>query len=152
MTIPATDPIALTQALVRCPSVTPEEAGALSLLESVLAPAGFKCERRIFTEAGTPDVDNLYARLGNSGPNLCFAGHTDVVPPGDLKAWTVPPFGAEIRDGMLYGRGTVDMKGGIACFLAATAAAPEDAQAASSTARSRSSSPATRKAPRSTAP
>jgi succinyl-diaminopimelate desuccinylase len=74
----------------------------------------------VFSEAGTPDVDNLYARIGTAAPHLCFAGHTDVVPPGDAKAWTVPPFSGEIRDGHLYGRGAVDMKGGIAAFLAAT--------------------------------
>ena len=66
-----------------------------------------------------PDVENLYARLGNTGPNLCFAGHTDVVPPGDIDAWTLPPFAAQIRDGVLFGRGAVDMKGEIACFVAA---------------------------------
>jgi succinyl-diaminopimelate desuccinylase len=120
MSIKATDPVALTQALVRCPSVTPAEGGALSFLETVFKPAGFTCHRMTFVEPGTPDVENLYARLGSAGPNLCFAGHTDVVPPGDEKAWTAPPFGAEIRDGSLYGRGAVDMKGGIAAFLAAT--------------------------------
>lgn len=121
MSISATDPVAITQALVRCESVTPAEGGALTLLESLLAPNGFQCVRRPlrFSEPGTPDVENLYARFGNGGPHLCFAGHTDVVPPGDMKAWTVPPFSAEIRDGVLFGRGAVDMKGGIACFLAA---------------------------------
>jgi succinyl-diaminopimelate desuccinylase len=73
----------------------------------------------IFSEPGYADVDNLYARIGSAGPNLCFAGHTDVVPPGDEAAWTVPPFAAEIRDGILYGRGAADMKGAIACYLAA---------------------------------
>lgn len=116
----ANDPVALAQALVRCPSVTPVEGGALSLLEAVLTSAGFTCHRLVMTEPGTPDVDNLYARIGTAAPHLCFAGHTDVVPPGDEKAWTRPPFGGEIHGGMLYGRGAVDMKGGIACFLAAT--------------------------------
>jgi succinyl-diaminopimelate desuccinylase len=115
------DPVALTQSLVRCASVTPEEAGALSLLEEILRPAGFVCHRLVMKEAGTPDVDNLYARFGTAAPHLCFAGHTDVVPPGDERAWTRPPFGGEIHDGLLYGRGAVDMKGGIACFLAAVA-------------------------------
>src|SRR5690606_1385097 len=115
----ATDPVALAQALIRCPSVTPAEAGALSLLEEVLALAGFTVHRVTFSEPGTPDVENLYARTGNAGPNLCFAGHTDVVPPGDEARWTYPPFAAEIRDGVLYGRGAVDMKGAIACFVAA---------------------------------
>lgn len=113
------DPIALTRALIRCPSITPDEAGALTLLERVLKPTGFTCHRLLMQEAGTPDVDNLYARFGTGAPHLCFAGHTDVVPPGDERAWTRSPFGGEIHDGMLYGRGAVDMKGGIACFLAA---------------------------------
>jgi succinyl-diaminopimelate desuccinylase len=103
------DPVALTQSLVRCASVTPEEAGALSLLEEILRPAGFVCHRLVMKEAGTPDVDNLYARFGTAAPHLCFAGHTDVVPPGDERAWTRPPFGGEIHDGLLYGRGAVDM-------------------------------------------
>ena len=115
----ARDPVALTAALIRCPSVTPDEGGALTLLQRVLEPAGFTCHRMTFSEPGTPDVENLYARLGDSGPNLCFAGHTDVVPAGNLAAWTVPPFAAEICDGVLYGRGAVDMKGGVACFVAA---------------------------------
>jgi succinyl-diaminopimelate desuccinylase len=101
--------------------VTPEEGGALTLLADLLSPLGFTCHRMTFTEPGTPDVENLYARLGTASPNLCFAGHTDVVPVGDETAWTRPPFGAEIHDGVLYGRGAVDMKGAIACFVAATA-------------------------------
>lgn len=120
MTLDIKDPVSLAQALIRCPSVTPEEGGALSLLQEILSAAGFTCHRMTFTQDGTPDVENLYARLGSEGPNLCFAGHTDVVPPGHVDAWTVPPFAAEIRDGALYGRGAVDMKGGVACFLAAT--------------------------------
>ena len=115
----ATDPVALAQALIRCESVTPHEAGALALLQAVLEPAGFTCHRLTMREPGTPDVENLYARLGSEGPNLCFAGHTDVVPPGDVNAWTHPPFAAVIEAGELYGRGTVDMKGAIACFAAA---------------------------------
>jgi succinyl-diaminopimelate desuccinylase len=111
--------IELAQALIRCPSVTPLEAGALQLLTRVLAPAGFRCERLTFTEDGTPAVDNLYARIGSGVPHLCFAGHTDVVPPGDERLWSHPPFGGEIADGVLYGRGAADMKGGIACFAAA---------------------------------
>ena len=117
----ATDPVALTQALIRCPSITPVEGGALSLLEQVLRPLGFATERMPFSAAGTSDVDNLYARIGQQGPNLCFAGHTDVVPPGDASGWTKPPFGAEIHGDFLYGRGAVDMKGAIACFIAAVA-------------------------------
>lgn len=119
MTDAVRDPVRLTEALVRCPSVTPEEGGALTLLESVLRPAGFTCHRLTMTEAGTPDVENLYARFGRGQPHLCFAGHTDVVPVGNAQAWTRPPFGAEIHDGIMYGRGTVDMKGAIACFVAA---------------------------------
>jgi len=115
----STDPVTLAQALIRCESVTPKEAGALTLLHDVLESAGFSCHRMTFSAAGTADVENLYARIGAQGPNLCFAGHTDVVPPGDEAAWTVPPFAAEIRDGVLYGRGAVDMKGAIACFIAA---------------------------------
>jgi succinyl-diaminopimelate desuccinylase len=115
----ASDPVALAQALTRCESVTPVEGGALTMLEGVLMPAGFECHRMTFSEPGFADVENLYARLGNTGPNLCFAGHTDVVPPGNLEAWTTPPFAAQIRDGVLYGRGAVDMKGEIACFIAA---------------------------------
>ncbi|HWK33899.1 MAG TPA: M20/M25/M40 family metallo-hydrolase, partial [Hyphomicrobium sp.] len=118
MTIPA-DPVALAQALIRCESVTPAEGGALTLLEGILTAAGFECHRMTFSEPGYADVENLYARLGKTGPNLCFAGHTDVVPPGNLEAWTSPPFAAEIRNGVLYGRGAVDMKGEVACFIAA---------------------------------
>jgi succinyl-diaminopimelate desuccinylase len=115
----AEDPVALTQALIRCPSVTPAEGGALTLLQGVLEAAGFVCHRITFSEPGTPDVDNLYARFGTSSPNLCFAGHTDVVPPGDLSLWSSDPFSAEIRGGDLFGRGAVDMKGAVACFVAA---------------------------------
>jgi succinyl-diaminopimelate desuccinylase len=113
------DPVGLAQALIRCPSVTPVEGGALTLLEGLLAPRGFACHRLRMSAPGTADVDNLYARWGEGPPHLCFAGHTDVVPPGDEAAWQRPPFGAEIADGRLYGRGAVDMKGAIACFLAA---------------------------------
>lgn len=114
-----TDPVALTQALIRCESVTPNEGGALTLLQDVLAPAGFACYRQTFSEQGAADVENLYARLGANQPNLCFAGHTDVVPPGDTSAWTSPPFDPVVRDGKLFGRGAVDMKGGVAAFIAA---------------------------------
>lgn len=112
-------PVQLAQALIRCRSVTPVEGGALTLLESVLKPAGFTCHRLTMTEPGTPDVENLYARLGTGAPHLCFAGHTDVVPVGEESRWSRPPFGAEIADGVLYGRGAADMKGGVACFVAA---------------------------------
>ncbi|MBA8831868.1 succinyl-diaminopimelate desuccinylase [Rhizobium leguminosarum] len=117
----ATDPVANLQTLIRCPSVTPAEGGALSALEAMLAPLGFTVDRVKASEAGTPDIENLYARLGKDGPHLMFAGHTDVVPVGDEAAWTHPPFEAEISKGELFGRGAVDMKGGIACFVAAVA-------------------------------
>lgn len=120
MSLP-TDPAANLAALIRCPSVTPEDAGALGALEAMLAPMGFAIDRPTFSEDGTPDIDNLYARLSGNGPHLMFAGHTDVVPVGDASAWTLPPFSAEIRNGEMYGRGAVDMKGGIACFVAALA-------------------------------
>ncbi|MEE8333025.1 MAG: succinyl-diaminopimelate desuccinylase [Alphaproteobacteria bacterium] len=115
-----TNALELARALIRCPSVTPEDAGALAVLSGALEPLGFTCHRMTFSDADTPDVDNLYARLGDGGSNLCFAGHTDVVPVGDQAGWTVDPFGAEIIDGVLYGRGATDMKGAIACFVEAT--------------------------------
>jgi succinyl-diaminopimelate desuccinylase len=113
------DALEIAQALIRCPSVTPIEGGALTYLERVLQPAGFTCHRLKMTEPGTDDVENLYARLGSGRPHLCFAGHTDVVPVGEEGRWSHPPFGAKVVDGVLYGRGAADMKGGIACFLAA---------------------------------
>jgi succinyl-diaminopimelate desuccinylase len=117
----ATDPVANLQTLIRCPSVTPAEGGALSALEAMLSPLGFAVDKVKATEPGTPDIENLYARLGNDGPHLMFAGHTDVVPVGDEGAWTHPPFAAEIANGEMFGRGAVDMKGGVACFVAAIA-------------------------------
>ncbi len=120
MSLPV-DPAANLATLIRCPSVTPAEAGALSALEAMLDPLGFAVERPVFSEAGTPDVENLYARLAGAGPHLCFAGHTDVVPVGDEAAWTHPPFAATVANGAMFGRGAVDMKGGIACFVAAVA-------------------------------
>ncbi|HUF87370.1 MAG TPA: succinyl-diaminopimelate desuccinylase [Thermohalobaculum sp.] len=111
-----TDPVELTAALVRCPSVTPEEGGAIALLERTLAPLGFAC-----TRIGRGGVENLHARRGRGGPVFAFAGHTDVVPPGDRAAWRFDPFGAEIADGFLWGRGAVDMKSGVAAFVAAVA-------------------------------
>ncbi len=113
------DPLDLSRALIRCPSVTPEDAGALDVLEEALMRLGFACHRLTFSEAGTADVDNLYARVGSGGPNFCFAGHTDVVPAGDRAAWTHDPFAAEVNAGRLYGRGAADMKSAIACFVAA---------------------------------
>jgi succinyl-diaminopimelate desuccinylase len=113
------DPVAITRDLLRCPSVTPAEGGALALLERTLKAAGFTVHRMTFSEPGTYDVENFYARIGTSGPHLMFAGHTDVVPTGDEKAWTHPPFAGEVAGGELFGRGAVDMKGGIACCVAA---------------------------------
>ena len=107
----------LAQSLIRCPSVTPADAGALDVLQAALEARGFDCKRKIFHEDGWDSIDNLYARLGTKGRNFCFAGHTDVVPAGDAAAWTVDPFGGEIKDGRLFGRGAVDMKTNIACFV-----------------------------------
>jgi len=115
------DPSANLARLIQCPSVTPEEGGALTVLAEMLTAIGCRIDRPVFSEDGTPDVENLYARLGEKGPHLMFAGHTDVVPPGDEEAWTHPPFAARISAGRMYGRGAVDMKGGIACFVAALA-------------------------------
>src|SRR5207248_739802 len=112
-------PIALARDLIPCPSVTPAEGGALALIEKLLKDAGFEIHRVTFAEPGTDPIDNLYARIGDTPPHLMLAGHTDVVPAGDETKWTHPPFAGEIADGMLYGRGAVDMKGGIACKLAA---------------------------------
>ena len=113
------DPLDLSRSLIRCPSVTPDDKGAIGVLEAALGDLGFACHRLRFSETGTPDIDNLYARFGQGGPNFCFAGHTDVVPIGRREDWSVDPFGAEIRDGKLFGRGVVDMKCAIACFAAA---------------------------------
>lgn len=111
--------VSLSCDLIRCPSVTPAEGGALDLLQSILEGMGFVCHRLPFSAEGTPDVDNLYARYGKARPNFCFAGHTDVVPTGPKESWSVDPFAAEIRDGVLYGRGATDMKSAIAAFVVA---------------------------------
>jgi succinyl-diaminopimelate desuccinylase len=108
------DPIAFAQDLIRRPSVTPADEGALDLVQARLEALGFRCRRMPFAE-----VDNLYARRGTAGPNLCFAGHTDVVPAGDAAAWRHGPFSGEVVDGVLHGRGAADMKGGIAAWIAA---------------------------------
>jgi succinyl-diaminopimelate desuccinylase len=113
------DALSIARDLVRCPSVTPAEAGALGVLEKILKGSGFEVHRLTFGEPGTADVENLYARIGTSSPHLTFAGHTDVVPPGDESAWTHGAFSGDVKDGLLYGRGAVDMKGGIACSVAA---------------------------------
>src|SRR6202171_5442515 len=111
--------LSIARDLLRCPSVTPADAGALGVLENILKRAGFEVHRVTFGEPGTADIDNLYARIGNSAPHITFAGHTDVVPPGDEGAWSHGAFAGEVKDGVLYGRGAVDMKGGIACSVAA---------------------------------
>src|SRR6266571_2983814 len=120
MSTASADPAALARDLLRCPSVTPAEAGALGLIEGVLKVAGFTLHRVTFAEPGTAPVENLYARIGTASPHFAFAGHVDVVPPGEQTKWTHPPFAGEIADGTLYGRGAVDMKGAIASALAAT--------------------------------
>jgi succinyl-diaminopimelate desuccinylase len=116
------DALSIARALVRCPSVTPAEGGALEVLAGLLAAAGFEVHRPVFSEPGTPDVENLYARIGRGSPALVFAGHTDVVPPGRAEAWTHPPFAADVAEGRLYGRGAEDMKGGVAAAVAAVLA------------------------------
>ena len=113
------DPVEFTADLIRCPSVTPSEGGALDLLQRTLEGMGFTCHRLPFSDVDTPDVDNLYARYGTAAPNFCFAGHTDVVPTGPVNDWSVNPFHAEIRDDMIIGRGAADMKGAIAAFASA---------------------------------
>jgi succinyl-diaminopimelate desuccinylase len=115
----AADPVTIARALLRCPSVTPADAGALGVIENALKVAGFEVHRVTFAEPGTAPVENLYARVGTSAPHLVFAGHTDVVPPGDETKWAHPPFRGDVVNDTLHGRGAVDMKGGIACAIAA---------------------------------
>ncbi len=115
----AIDPAALAAELIRRPSVTPKDEGALSIVAGYLEDLGFTCHRLVFGGDGSDAIVNLYARLGEGRPNLCFAGHTDVVPPGAREAWSFDPFSASLRDGALWGRGAVDMKGAIAAFIAA---------------------------------
>lgn len=118
--VAAIEIVELTQSLIKCPSVTPADAGALDVLQGALETLGFVCYRLPFREDNTGTVDNLYARLGSGGPNFCYAGHTDVVPPGDIADWSYAPFEASVEDGFIYGRGAVDMKGAIAAFVVAT--------------------------------
>ena len=113
------DPVTILQSLIRCPSVTPLDAGALGTLENLLNEGGFTTHRLVFKDQDTPDIDNLFARVGAGAPHLCFAGHTDVVPVGDEAGWSLPPFAAEINNGQIYGRGATDMKGSVAAFAAA---------------------------------
>src|ERR1700755_3498630 len=114
-----TDALSIARDLIRCSSVTPADAGALGVLENILKAAGFEVHRVTFSEPDTADIDNLYARIGTEAPHISFAGHTDVVPAGDESAWTHGAFSGVVKDGILYGRGAVDMKGGIACSVAA---------------------------------
>src|ERR1700744_5247470 len=113
------DALSIARDLLRCPSVTPADAGALGVLENILKSAGFETHRVTFSEPGTADIDNLYARIGSAAPHIIFAGHTDVVPAGAETAWSHGAFAGDVKDGLLYGRGAVDMKGGIACSVAA---------------------------------
>jgi succinyl-diaminopimelate desuccinylase len=115
----AVDPAALAARLIRRPSVTPKDKGALDIVAATLEGLGFACRRLVFAEGGGKPIHNLYARRGTGRPNLCFAGHTDVVPPGVREAWSFDPFAGVVRDGELCGRGAVDMKGAIAAFIAA---------------------------------
>ena len=114
------DPIILTQALVQCPSITPKDEGAIDIVQDHLEFIGFSCTRLPFTDNNSYNVDNLFATIGTQGKHLAFAGHTDVVPPGNVKSWKYPPFSATIDAGKLYGRGSEDMKSNIACFMSAT--------------------------------
>ena len=118
------DPLPLAQELIRCRSVTPADGGAIGVLERALSALGFVCTRLPFDSAG-PRIENLYARLGTAAPNFCFAGHTDVVPPGDTSAWRFDPFAAAVDGGTLFGRGAADMKSAIAAFVAAVARVAE---------------------------
>ncbi|MFO1102748.1 MAG: succinyl-diaminopimelate desuccinylase [Methylocystis sp.] len=117
--MPESPAVALTRELIRCPSVTPADAGALDVVEKALKAAGFETHRVTFSAPGTADIDNLFAKIGAGAPHLSFAGHTDVVPPGDPARWRFDPFSAEVSDGRVYGRGASDMKGAIAAFVAA---------------------------------
>lgn len=117
--MPDTDPAGLLRALVRAPSVTPDVGRALDIVDQALAAAGFSIDRPVFHETGTPDVENLFAAAGNGPRHLTFAGHVDVVPPGDEAEWSHPPFAGETADGVLYGRGAIDMKSGVAAMISA---------------------------------
>jgi succinyl-diaminopimelate desuccinylase len=114
-----TDPVEIAQALIRCRSVTPDEGGALEYLGGLLKRAGFEVHRQKFSSPNMPEIDNLFAKIGNGKPHLVFAGHTDVVPPGNELSWSHSPFSGDIADGKIYGRGATDMKGAIAAFAAA---------------------------------
>ena len=112
------NPIELTSELIRCESITPKSAGSIDLIISLLEPLGFSCKKVDFGK-GAEKVENLYARFGKSEPNICFGGHVDVVPTGDIENWSINPFGGEVKKGKIWGRGAADMKSGIAAFIAA---------------------------------
>ena len=114
------DPVTLTQSLVQCPSITPEDNGALNIVKSHLTDLGFNCKILQFASENSYEVDNLFGTIGNNGKHLAFAGHTDVVPIGNENSWKFPPFSGKISEGKLYGRGSEDMKSSIACFVSAT--------------------------------
>ncbi len=114
------DPVELSQSLIRCKSITPDQAGTLDLIQEILEKNGFQCSRLPFKEENSPEVDNLYATYGNKEPNLCFAGHVDVVPPGKIDQWEEDPFSGKIKNNLLYGRGAADMKSAIASFISAS--------------------------------
>ena len=116
---PEMDIVELARDLFKCASVTPKDAGALDVLQKALESLGFICHRLLFGTSAEGKVDNLYARLGSEGPNFCYAGHTDVVPPGRITDWSHAPFGAAMENGFIYGRGAADMKGAIAAFVGA---------------------------------
>lgn len=117
--MPRSDAVEIAQALIRCPSVTPAEGGALETLGKILRDAGYEVHRVPFSDANTPDIDNLFAKIGSGAPHFVFAGHTDVVPPGDAASWSHSPFSGDIANGELFGRGACDMKGAIAAFASA---------------------------------
>ncbi|HET7716853.1 MAG TPA: succinyl-diaminopimelate desuccinylase [Bauldia sp.] len=119
MSAGAADPVGILGRLIACPSVTPDDAGAFDYVVSLLGGAGWRTERITFSDPGTPDVANLIATRGEGAPHLAFSGHVDVVPPGDPARWSRPPFSGAVADGYVHGRGAVDMKGGIAAFIAA---------------------------------
>ena len=114
------NPVALTQALVQCPSITPKDEGALDIIQNHLNSLDFNCTRLLFSDQNSYDVNNLFATIGSAGKHLAFAGHTDVVPPGNENSWKHPPFSATIENDKLFGRGSEDMKSNIACFMSAT--------------------------------
>ena len=117
--MPVYNELTLSKELIKFPSITPADAGAIKFLSKKLKSLGFKCKILVFKTGKGKPIKNLYARKGKRKPNLCYAGHTDVVPPGDIKDWTVNPFKPQVKKGHLIGRGANDMKSSIACFVSA---------------------------------